>query len=438
MWKSGRPRPRKAWLAVATAAVVAAAGCGSGGGDNGGGGGNGKATITFANWADAEPNTKPGIEAMIKKFESLHPNITVQSKPISYTDIEHQLILQTQSGNPPDVAELQGNYTFSLQATGALEPLDDYVKGSYAQSVIPQELQLGKIGGKTVAVPWTVAPFALWYNKKVMKKAGLSGKPPATWDELLADVKAIHQKEPKVIAFGTDTTNRTYGLDQNWPIMQSFGAVPFRGSTATCDTAQMKAYLNFIRTLGQKGYTPANKKGGYYRQPAASDQVAFTVDGPYVKGVVQSTVKISDADFFAKWGIVPLPSGPAGPQHFSAPTDHQLAMFKDSKNKKAAWEFIKFLSTSDYAVQNYTLKYENSLPPLANPTGAIAKAMDNPISQEFQKNVIPTVGRPEWGAHYAGVYSDVMAGVQKAMTTSTPIDSVASSMQTAVKSDLNG
>ncbi|MBO0891449.1 MAG: hypothetical protein J2P14_11050, partial [Acidothermales bacterium] len=69
MWKSVRPR-RQVWLAVATAAVVAAAGCGSGSDNGGGGGGNGKATITFANWADAEPNTKPGIEALIKKFEA--------------------------------------------------------------------------------------------------------------------------------------------------------------------------------------------------------------------------------------------------------------------------------------------------------------------------------------------------------------------------------
>lgn len=441
MWGSGRPRDvvavrRNAFAVVAAGAVLATglAACSS---SSGGGTENGKQVVTFANWADAEQNTQPGIEAMIKEFERENPNITIKSQPISYTDIEHQLVLQVRSGNTPDVAELQGNYTFSLEATGALQSLDNYANGQFKQSVIPQELQLGNINGKLVAIPWTVGPFALWYNKKVMKQAGLAGTPPATWNDLLTDLATIHQKFPKIIAFGTDSTNRTYGLDQNWPIMKSFGAVPFTGTTPSADTPAMKDYLNFVRTLAQKGYTPPNKKGGYFRQPAASDQVAFTIDGPYVKGVVQSTNHASDTQFYNTWGIAPLPSGPDG-THYSAPTDHQLVMFSKAKNKDAAWKFMQFLATSTYAVQNYTLKYENSLPPLQTPTGQIAQELNNPISTVFEKQIIPTVVRPDWGAPYGSGYSDVMAGVQSAMTSSNSIDSIASSIQSALKNDLGG
>jgi multiple sugar transport system substrate-binding protein len=429
-----RRHARTLVLACAAVSLLVVSACSSSGGS---GTQNGKQVVTFANWADAEQNTQPGIEAMIKEFEKENPNITVKSLPISYTDIEHQLVLQVQSGNTPDVAELQGNYTFSLQATGALQSLDSYANGSYQQSVIPQELQLGNIDGQLVAIPWTVAPFALWYNKKVMAQAGLDPKPPATWDELLTDLAAIHQKAPKIIAFGTDSTNRTYGLDQNWPVMKSFGGVPFDGKDPSADTQAMKDYLNFMRTVASKGYTPPNKKGGFFRQPAASDQVAFTIDGPYVKGVVQSTSHVSDAQFYQTWGIAPLPSGSDG-KHYSAPTDHQLVMFSKAKNKDAAWKFMQFLSTSDYAIQNYTLKYENSLPPLQTPTGEIAKELDNPISQAFKTDVIPTVIRPNWGTAYDNAYSDVMTGVQSAMTSSSSIDSIASHISSALKNDLGG
>lgn len=436
-WRSAR-----SLTALGAALVLLAAGCGSsssnGGGSSssGGGGGGNSSVITFANWADAEQNTQPGIEAMIKAFEKQNAGITVKNLPISYTDIEHQLVLQTQSGNTPDVAELQGNYTFSLNATGALQPLDSYADAQFKQSIIAQELQLGNISGKLVAIPWTVGPFALWYNKKVMQQAGLDPKPPTTWDELLSDLQVIHQKMPKIIAFGTDSTNRPYGLDQNWPVMKSFGDVPFTGTTATADSAGMKAYLGFMRTIATKGYTPPNKKGGYFRQPAASDQVAFTVDGPYVKGVVQSTNHMSDAQFYATWGISPVPT--ASGKHFSTPTDHQLVMFKKAGNKDAAWKFMKFLATSQTAVLGYTLKYENSLPPLQNPTGDVAKQLNNPIARAFESDVIPTVIRPDWGAPYGNAYSDVMTGVQSAMTSSTSIDSIASGMQSALKNDLSG
>ncbi|MPZ82787.1 MAG: extracellular solute-binding protein [Actinophytocola sp.] len=432
---AGRRRRHRTFtlLVGAIAVSLVAAACGGGGSDSGTE--NGKTVIRFANWADAEPNTQPGIRALIQKFEALHPDITVKSEPVSYSDIEHQLILQVQSGNAPDVAELQGNYTFTLAETGTLQPLDDLATDQFKQSIIPNELKLGEIDGKLVAIPWTVGPFALWYNKKLMKQAGLDpAKPPQTWQDMLTALQAIHAKSPKVIGLGIDSTNRTYGLDLNWPIMKSFGAEPFKGNQASVDTPEMKAYLNFMRDLTAKGYTQANQKGGFFRQPAASDQVAFTIDGPYVKGVVQSVNKsMTDDQFYETWGVAPLPSNTG--QHFSAPTDHQLVMFGNSKNQKAAWEFMQFLSTSKDGLQ-YTIKSENSVLPVTNAPAELAKEVDNPIANAFRDDVIPTVIRPEWGAGYAKVYSDIMAGVQAAMTSKDPIGSITPQLQSTVQSGL--
>jgi multiple sugar transport system substrate-binding protein len=423
---------KKLAAACLTLAAIAAGGCGGSSGSA-----NGKTVVTFANWAAAEPATAPGIAAMIKKFEALHPKIEIQSEPISFTDIEHQLVLEVQSGNPPDVAELQGNYLYTLAATNDLQPLGSYANGAFSRSIIPRELNLGMTGSQLDAIPWTVGPIALWYDKSVMKQAGLKPSPPATWDQLLSDAKAIHKKLPKVIVFGVDTTSRAFALDAAWPVMKSFGAVPFSGTTATADTPAMQSYLNFMRTLDKDGYTPEGQKTGFFRQPAASNQVAFTIDGPYVKGVAQSINHVSDQQFYQTWGVAPLPTGDAG-KHYSTPTDHQLVMFKNAADKTAAWQFMNFLATSQYSVLNYTLKYENSIPPLASPPNAVAKELDNPITASFVKSVIPLVIKPDWGTHYSSAYLDVMAGIQKAMTGSGSISSVASGMQTSLKSDLGG
>lgn len=415
-------------LAGALALGLLSAACG-GGSDDGGG----TTTIRFANWADAEPATQAGLRALIGEFERAHPDIKVKSEPISFTDIEQRLILQVRSGNAPDVAELSGNYTFTLAETKALQPLDGLADAGYKQSIIPAELKLGEVGGKLVAIPWTVGPIGLWYNKKVLKAAGLDpSKPPATWDQLVADAAAVHRSDPKIIAFGLDSTDRTYGLDTNWPIIKSFGAQPFQGANATADSPGMKAYLDFVRRIAKSGYTPVNQKAGFFRQPAASDQVAFTVDGPYVKGVVQSTNKATDAKFFDTWGVVPLPTTNGQP-HFSVPTDHQLVLFKHSKKQKAAWEFMKFLSTSPAGIQ-YTIKSEGSLPPVGDLTGDAAKQLDNPIAKAFRNTVIPTVTRPDWGSRYAEAYSPIMSAVQSAMTGSQSTDAIAAGLQSTLKS----
>ncbi len=396
---------------------------------------DGTTTLTFANWADAEPATQAGLRTLIAAFERTHPDIKIKSEPISFSDIGQRLILQSRSGNAPDVAELAGNDTLTLAETRMLQPLDGLADAAYKKSIIPTELKLGQVDGKLVAIPWTVGPVGLWYNKKVLQDAGLDpSKPPATWDELLADAKAVHLKNPKTIVFGLDTTDRTFGLDVNWPIIRSFGAQPLQGAKPSVESPGFKAYLDFTRRIAKSGYTPVNQKAGFFRQPAASDQVAFTVDGPYLRSVVQSTRKTTDDEFFDTWGVVPLPST-TGQSHFSVSTDHQLVLFNSGKKQKAAWEFIKYLSTSPAGIQ-YTIKSEGSLPPVADPTGDAAKQLDDPVAKAFRDTVVPTVTRPDWGADYAKAYSPIMAAVQSAMTGSQPVDSIASDLQSKLESEL--
>jgi multiple sugar transport system substrate-binding protein len=218
--------------------------------------------------------------------------------------------------------------------------------------------------------------------------------------------------------------------------MAAFGAQPFKGDQATADTPQMQQYLQFMRTLAQQKYTSLNVKAGDFRQPAASNQVAFLWDGPYPKGVIQSTNHMSDKQFYATWGITTAPTGPGGGSPVSVPTDHQLVMLKDAKDKQAAWEFMQFLSSSENAMSKYTIGYEGSLPPVQDPPQSVKGKLQDPISQTFKDKVIPTVTRPDWGSAYTSGYSDVMANVQAAMTSSKPLDQIAKDMQSQLQSDL--
>lgn len=97
-----------------------------------------KVTITFANWATAEGTTRPAIEKVIADFEKAHPDIAIKSESISFSEIARQLALRVRAGNPPDVAQLAGNDTFVLAATGKLEPLDRYVDAGLKSSLKPE------------------------------------------------------------------------------------------------------------------------------------------------------------------------------------------------------------------------------------------------------------------------------------------------------------
>lgn len=416
--------------ALACALGLLATACG-GSGDSG----EEKTTITFANWAYTEDATKAGIEELVDDFEKSHPNITVKMEGISFTEIAHKVLLEAQSGNAPDVTQIAGNDMFSLAEANVLAPLDEHMDDSYRDSIIPAELKLGQVKGEQLAAPWSVAPFGFWYNKKLMAKAGLDpNQPPETIDEFVEAMRTVKKELPGVTPFGIDVTNRSFGLDSSWAFMKTFGAEPFTANKAAADSASMKEYLAFMRTVASGKFTQLNKKIGDFRPIAAEDKLAFTWDGPYLQTVVEQTAGMSSKEFYETWGVATLPKGSSG-ESYTVPTDHQLAVMNSSENKEAAWKLVEYLSTSQKGME-YTMTTGSSVPAAAEPGGAAAKLADTPVFNAFRDDLVPTVTRPSWGSAYGKAYSPIMAGVQSAMTSSKPIHEIADTMQKQVEPEL--
>ena len=391
---------------------------------------DGKIVITFANWAAAEGTTKPSIDQVIADFEKAHPDIQIKSEAISFSEIARQLVLRLKAGNPPDVAQLAGNDTFVIASTGKLEPLGGYVDADLKGRLKADAVNGLQYQGKLIALPWTLAPAGFWYNKQVMAKAGLDpDKPPRTIDELMSAMATIKKSQPDVIPLALDTTNRPFSLQSNWPWMATFGATPLAASKGRADSPEMKRYLTWMRDLAKNGYIDPGRKIGEFRPLAAQDKVAFIWDQVLLQGVIQSVNKMSDADFYRHWGVTTQPVGPSG-KPYSFEGGHQLVIFADSAQKKAAWTFIQYLATSPEAVKIYTLGPGSSLPPLsAAPNQELAAKLDTPIYRSFTVSVIPTLTTPPFGPAFATASSAIMAGVQQAVTGSEPIDQIANSIQ---------
>ena len=412
---------RAAVLAASTAIVLGAAVMGSAAQD--------KTTITFANWATAEAATRPGIEEVIANFEKANPDIDVQSETISFSEIARQLVLRVRSGNPPDVAQIAGNDTLLLAATGGLELLSTIAADTVA-NLKPGSLSGLEVDGSLVALPWNQAPAGFWYNKAIMEKAGLDPEnPPKTIDELNAALKSIKESQPDVIPLGVDTTNRAFSLSSNWPWMLTFGAKPVGADATGAESAEMKAYLTWMRDLAENGYIEVGRKIGEFRPLIAQDKVAFLWDQVLVQGVIQTTNKMSDEDFYKHYGVTVMPTGAAG-KSFSFEGGHQLVMFKDSEKKEAAWKFMNFLATDPGAIKTYTIGYNRSLPPVAQTDDEELKTLlDTPVFTTYSNDIIPTIAPQPYGPQFAAAATAIMAGVPEAVTTSRPIDEIATAIQ---------
>lgn len=431
---------RRTFLAAAAAAPLAATvACGDDGGNGGAGGTGGDAktgTIAFANWADTEDATRPGFQDLMTAFQGASPDITVKSEGIAFSDIGQQLVQRVQAGNPPDLAQISGNDTFVLAATDALAPLDDLLPADVISAVNESDIETGTFDGKLLAFPWSDSPQGFWYNKKLMEQAGLDPEqPPATIADLTTALAAIKKQFPDITVLGLDTTNRSFGLAANWAWMSTFGAEPFSGADANADTPEMQEYLAWMQELAQKGYIDPGKKIGEFRPLGAQDGLAFMWDQDVFQGVVQSVNAMPDAQFYDTWGVSLPPAGPSGAAG-SVNLGHQLIIFNQSKARGAAAKLVEYLATDEQAILDFTMGTNLSMPPLTEPQGEVAEALDNPIRQTFISDIIPAAITPPYGPTFSQGYGPVMAGVQQAVTSQLAPEEITAEMQNQLEAVL--
>ena len=395
----------------------------------------GPATLKVAMWDATEPTSR--LQPLIEQFQKENPTIKVEVQAIPYSDFEQKVLQQLRAGQSPDVVQTFGNYTADFAAAGALAPLDDLADASYKSQMTGQLLQTGVIDGKLMAVPWAVQPVGLWYNKKIMSQAGLDpNKPPGTVDELMSALAAVKSKAPGVIPMGIDSTNRVFGFDVNWPWIKAFGANPVENGKANAESPGMKGYLDFMRTLGTKGYTEINQKIGYFRPLAAQNKVAFIEDQSILESVIKATdTKITNDGFDATWGVVKMPTGKDGTS-YSVPQDHQLAVMKATTHKNQAWTFVQWMTRSE-AADVHVIQNKSAFPAATTLPPAAQTLLDKDKSlQYFRTDITPTITRPPWSPNYAKASAPIMIGVQQAMTSGKSIDAIANEMQGGLTSVL--
>src|SRR5690606_16706625 len=118
----------------------------------------------------------------IRDFEKKHPDIKVKHDVIAdqYMDVLKTRLI---GGTGPDVFYLDAFEAPGLIEAGVLEPLDKYVTKDFDVNDFEKPmLQAFQHNGKTYGFPKDYSTLALFYNKKMLEKAGV--EVPKTWDEL--------------------------------------------------------------------------------------------------------------------------------------------------------------------------------------------------------------------------------------------------------------
>ena len=403
-------------------------------------GGDGQSNETiqlqFVNWATAEEATKEKMNKVIAAFESENPGIKIKSIPVPFSDIQNQLTVMTTAGNAPDIAQVEASVGVSLAAMGALEAVDELLSPDFVKDLNKAYYDIGIFDQKHYLVPWGGGTNGFWYNKKVMKEAGLDpNNPPETMEQLdraLSQIKNVKD----VVGIQYDTSPRPFSTTFQWPFIMLFGHEPFTRDSVQVNTLQ--DYAEWLRNLVNKGYTLPGKKLGEFRPLAAQNRLAFAVDAPFFKGTLQSIDNtITDEAFYETWGVTTIPKGANGKTYTVGGSDHYTAIFKASKHKKEAAKFLEYIANSDAALKEYVIPM-GFLPVTGSAMQRFPQQFDNPVIKAYMTKIVPSTVAPPFGSNFTSAALIFATNMQEVITTSQPVKDILDKTHSKIEAVIAG
>jgi multiple sugar transport system substrate-binding protein len=247
-----------------------------------------------------------------------------------------------------------------------LQPLDQYVKrDKIDQKEWPSAvLDESKYNGKLISMPVRAHVQMLFYRKDIFNKLQIN--PPTTWAELEDDSKKITQNTGisgivPYYAPGNNGQNLymwTAYLWSNGGDIFDKNMKPIFNNKQGIEATQRYIDLLVKDKVAPQGSTTFGEQDSrtFFKQGKAAMWLGWWWVYPEFNNPEQSA-----KDVAGNVGYAPVP-GWEGKQSTSNVSSFPLAMMKDSKNKDAAWEVLKWISSSSEELDIATKSLKNEIP----------------------------------------------------------------------------
>lgn len=275
-----------------------------------------------------------------------------------------RFLISVAGGTPPDVVFFDRFAVAEWAYRGAFIPLDEYIQRDRQRhrSDVPDPNDYyascwneAMLKGRVYGIPNSVDDRALFYNKDLLKKAGLvdangEAKPPRDWEELKDYAVKLTERDAagrlKVVGFAPLFGN-------SWPYMYGWmnGArfLSPDGRQVTLNDPRMVEALQYLRDVYDAvgGYDAVNGFSASFQggelDPFIQGKVAMKIDGFWT--LVNLATYGPDVDFGVVAPPVSKSQRAAGNTRVTWNGGWAYAIPGAAHNKEGAWEFIKFMTS---------------------------------------------------------------------------------------------
>lgn len=290
---------------------------------------------------------KEVIEEIVADFNQSQDKVYVNYTYQPWGDIWTKSLSAITAGNPPDVIIQDINSVAQRAQAGQNTNLADYVSKDKPKAFYPQLWDTVEYNGDPYAIPFNTDTQVIFYNKKILKKAGIKeSQLPTTWNELEKTAKKLDKKNGnsyKQIGFyplwkiNTDV----------WALNADKGTSWFdKNENVKVDTPNKVSALQWILKWQKRyGRKTINKMEAEFddgvSDPFISGKIAMIGQNiNYYTKLKESGGK--DLDF----GVIPLPEKEKGSGHWSWGGGFVAEVPKGADHVKASYEFINYLTSA--------------------------------------------------------------------------------------------
>ena len=278
------------------------------------------------------------LEKLVKQFEEENPNIKVNlQNQGNYGDLNQILVATMQSPQDlPTITQAYPDWMLQFQSADLVADLTDMVKGENGiedyEDILPGVREEIETDGKIMGLPFNKSTEVLWYNKTLFDELGL--EVPTTYEELEEVSKKI-KEEKDIPGVGFDSLPNYYATYMHNNGLEMDQDLDLAGDKSV----EAVEYY-------QKGI-----KDGYFRI-AGTDQY---MSGPFANEQVGAYIGSNAGEVYVKDGVEGKFEYAAAPYpaESSVQQGTNIYMFENASDdqKKAAFEFLKFLVSKESQIQ---------------------------------------------------------------------------------------
>lgn len=311
-------------------------------------------TVTLSLWT-GYPELVPFYRAVASDYAQTHPNVAVSVFSTSLREAEAKLSAAVPTGTGPDTFDIGTNISVKFIEGGLLDPNPpDVVQYMKSGAWDPSVVEFFSLGGKYYGLPLQDGSRAsMFYNKAMLREAGIA-TPPSTFPELIDAARKLTKVDPTGKMTRSGISLRLSGQGSGIAEKFRFVLEPAGGSLIAkttsgkyhnnYDNAAGRAALQFYVDAVQK-YKVDDPKIPHDADAFVAGTTAMFFREAWVIGEIQQKNPTLDYD------VVPIPRWRAGSPYKMLLQPWGIYVNGKSNNKTVSWDFLKFLTNKQNALQ---------------------------------------------------------------------------------------